>query len=75
MLVRMWRKGSPPALLVGMQTSTATVHGVRRYYAKGNSQRKTNTIRSYYMWKVRNKTNKLRAKEERERERNQETDS
>ena len=25
MLVRMWRKGNPSALLVGMQTATATV--------------------------------------------------
>ena len=34
MLERVWRKGSPPTLLVGMQTSTATMRTVWRFLKK-----------------------------------------
>ena len=33
-LVRMWRKGSPSALLVGMQIGTATVANTRKFPQK-----------------------------------------
>ena len=34
MLERVWRKGNPPTLLVGMQTSTATMRTVWRFLKK-----------------------------------------
>ena len=34
MLERVWRKGSPPTLLVGMQTGTATVESSKEVLQK-----------------------------------------
>ena len=34
MLERVWRKGNPPTLLVGMQTSTATMENSGRFLKK-----------------------------------------
>ena len=34
MLARMWRKGNPPTLLVGMQASAATLENSMRFLKK-----------------------------------------